>query len=109
MNHTYDFDHVKDAYVQYEHGGINSRIAIVPWNLKIQNMIQLYVFQIFLFFLFIVVRILLTQRDSVAWPYMNTHTLGPCNNVCMLEYSRIMLQNTNTCSNANLKIGFKKH
>ena len=30
VNHTYNFDHVKDAYAQFEHGGINSRIAIVP-------------------------------------------------------------------------------
>jgi len=30
VNRTYTFDHVRAAYAQFEHGGINSRIAIVP-------------------------------------------------------------------------------
>ena len=31
VNHTYSFDQVKAAYAQFEQGGINSRIAIVPY------------------------------------------------------------------------------
>lgn len=30
VNKTYSFNQVKAAYVQFEHGGINSRIGIVP-------------------------------------------------------------------------------
>ena len=29
------------------------------------------------------------QRDSVAWPYMNTHTLGSCNNMYILKWDYV--------------------
>ena len=29
------------------------------------------------------------QRDSVAWPYMNTHTLGTCNDMYMLQWGYV--------------------
>ena len=51
-----------------------------------------------------------TQRDSVTWPYMNTHTLGSCNNVCTLTWDyvnnnkHVIIYSTHIkiCSNSNL-------
>ena len=40
----------------------------------------------FLFFDFVFI---ITQRDSVAWPYMKTHTLGSCNNMYMLKWDYV--------------------
>ena len=51
---------------------------------------------------------ILLKVHQISTPSVRTHTLGPCDNVCMLENNRIMLQNLNMCSNGNLKIGFKK-
>ena len=29
------------------------------------------------------------QRDSITWPYMNTHTLGSCNNMYTLKWDYV--------------------